>query len=141
MVLGPTKNAGVRRDAEGEDVERSEEALQGDGVGQADPPSRDAEPQPDEEVVEACMLVSDFMTLPHGDNTNIGSNGIALSGGQKQRVSLARALYVKSDLVLSDDILSGLDNDTANEVNVGRDRRQRVIALLQDQSPLHRPSH
>lgn len=69
-----------------------------------------------EEVVEACMLVSDFMTLPNGDATNIGSNGIALSGGQKQRVSLARALYVKSDLVLSDDILSGLDNDTANEV-------------------------
>ena len=53
MLLGPTKNAGVRRDAEGEDVERSEEALQGDGVGQADPAPRDAEPQPDEEVVEA----------------------------------------------------------------------------------------
>jgi translation initiation factor IF-3 len=53
MVLGPTKNAGVRRDAEGEDSERSQEALQGDGVGKADPPSRDAEPQPDEEVVEA----------------------------------------------------------------------------------------
>lgn len=53
MVLGPTKNAGVRRDAEGEDVERSEEALQGDGGGQADAPPRHEEPQPDEEVVEA----------------------------------------------------------------------------------------
>lgn len=53
MVLGPTKNAGVKRDAEGEDVERREEALQGDGVGQGDPSPRDAEPQPDEEVVEA----------------------------------------------------------------------------------------
>lgn len=53
MVLGPTKNAGVKRDAEGEDRERSEEALQGDGDGQGDPPARDAEPQPDEEVVEA----------------------------------------------------------------------------------------
>ena len=53
MVLGPTKNAGVKRDAEGQDVERSEEALQGDGVGQVDAPSRDEEPQPDQEVVEA----------------------------------------------------------------------------------------
>jgi translation initiation factor IF-3 len=28
MVLGPTKNAGVKRDAEGENSERGEEALQ-----------------------------------------------------------------------------------------------------------------
>ena len=53
MVLGPTKHAGVRRDAEGEDRERSEEALQGERGGQAPAPSRDEEPQPHEEVVEA----------------------------------------------------------------------------------------
>ncbi len=53
MLLGPTKNAGVKRDAESEDRERSEETLQGDGNGQVDPGSRDEEPQPDEEVVEA----------------------------------------------------------------------------------------
>ena len=35
MVLGPTKNAGVTRDAEGEDRERSEEAVQGDRGGEA----------------------------------------------------------------------------------------------------------
>jgi translation initiation factor IF-3 len=53
MVLGPTKNAGVKRDAEGEDVQRGEEAVQGDGGGEAPAPSRDEEPQPAEEVVEA----------------------------------------------------------------------------------------
>jgi translation initiation factor IF-3 len=53
MVLGPTKNAGVKRDAENETRERSEETLQGDGVGEDPAPSRDAEPQPHEEVVEA----------------------------------------------------------------------------------------
>ena len=46
MVLGPTKNAGVKPDAEGEDVKRSEEAVQGDGSGQAPAPARDGEPQP-----------------------------------------------------------------------------------------------
>jgi translation initiation factor IF-3 len=53
MVLGPTKNAGVKRDAEGEERERSEEALQGERGGKAQAPPRDEEPQPHEEVVEA----------------------------------------------------------------------------------------
>jgi translation initiation factor IF-3 len=53
MLLGPTKNAGVRTDAEDQDIERSEEALQDHGDGQAPAPSGDAEPQPREEVVEA----------------------------------------------------------------------------------------
>jgi translation initiation factor IF-3 len=53
MVLGPTKNAGVKRDAEGQDRERSEEAVQGERGGKAPAPPRDEEPQPHEEVVEA----------------------------------------------------------------------------------------
>ena len=53
MLLGPTKNAGVTRDAEGEDRERGEEEVQGDRGGQADAPARDEEPQAHEEVVEA----------------------------------------------------------------------------------------
>jgi translation initiation factor IF-3 len=53
MLLGPTKMAGVKRDAEDEDTERSEEAVQGNGGGQDPAPAGDAEPQPGEEVVEA----------------------------------------------------------------------------------------
>jgi translation initiation factor IF-3 len=53
MVLGPTKNAGVRRDAESEEGQRSEETVQGVRDGESPAPARDAEPQPDEEVVEA----------------------------------------------------------------------------------------
>jgi translation initiation factor IF-3 len=53
MVLGPTKNAGVKPDAESENVKRSEEAVQGDGSREADAPSRDEEPQPGAQVVEA----------------------------------------------------------------------------------------
>src|SRR6188474_2000929 len=43
MVLGPTKNAGVKRDAETEDTQRSEEAVQGDGGGEAPAPARSEE--------------------------------------------------------------------------------------------------
>ncbi len=53
MLLGPTKNAGVKTDAESEDVERGEEAIQGDGQRQADAPTRDEEPQPGAQVGEA----------------------------------------------------------------------------------------
>ncbi len=53
MLLGPTKNAGVKTDAESEDIERSEEAVQGNRNRKADPPARDEEPQPGEQVAEA----------------------------------------------------------------------------------------
>ena len=53
MVLGPTKNAGVKHDAKAEDEERSEEAVQGDGDRQADAPARDEEPQPGAQEPEA----------------------------------------------------------------------------------------
>ena len=44
MVLAPTKNAGMKRDAEAEDTQRSEEAVQADGDGQAAAPPRDEKP-------------------------------------------------------------------------------------------------
>jgi len=53
MLLGPTKNAGVKSDAKNEDGQRSEEALQGDGNGEDLAPSRDAEPQPGAQVGQA----------------------------------------------------------------------------------------
>ena len=68
------------------------------------------------QVTEATALVFDFATLPQGDLSNIGSDGITLSGGQKQRVALARALYLQADLLVLDDIFSGLDADTEEQV-------------------------
>ena len=53
MVLGPTKQAGVTRDAKAEDQQGGKEALQGDGHREAPAPERDEEPQPGEEVREA----------------------------------------------------------------------------------------
>jgi translation initiation factor IF-3 len=52
MVLAPTKNAGVKRDAENENVQQRQEAVQGDRQRQAPAPARDEEPQPGEEVVQ-----------------------------------------------------------------------------------------
>jgi translation initiation factor IF-3 len=53
MVLGPTKNAGVARDAKGEETQRSEETLQGQRSGEDPAPPRDEEPSAREEVEQA----------------------------------------------------------------------------------------
>ena len=53
MLLGPTKNAGVTRDAKAEETQRSEEAVQGDGDREAPPPQGDEEPPAHQEVREA----------------------------------------------------------------------------------------
>jgi ATP-binding cassette subfamily C (CFTR/MRP) protein 1 len=46
----------------------------------------------------------------------VGSAGISLSGGQKQRLALARAVYAKKELVILDDVFSGLDAETEEQV-------------------------
>ena len=53
MVLGPTKNAGVARDAKAEDTQGDEEALQVDGGGQAAAQEGDEGPPAEQEVREA----------------------------------------------------------------------------------------
>jgi translation initiation factor IF-3 len=52
MLLGPTKNAGVVRDAKAEETQRSQEEVQADGDREAAPPEGD-EPLPGQEVREA----------------------------------------------------------------------------------------
>ncbi|PGH13069.1 hypothetical protein AJ79_03906 [Helicocarpus griseus UAMH5409] len=97
------------------------------------------------EVIEATALNLDFETFPEADITNIGSDGITLSGGQKQRVSIARALYLQSDLLVLDDIFSGLDANTEEHVFrqvFGPDgllRRRRSTVVLCTHSVRHLP--
>lgn len=67
-------------------------------------------------VVNACALSHDFKHFPQGDHTSVGSNGISLSGGQQMRLTLARALYSRKDMLVMDDVLSGLDATTEKAV-------------------------
>ncbi|KAI1866048.1 uncharacterized protein JN550_008026 [Neoarthrinium moseri] len=67
-------------------------------------------------VLHASALDNDLDQLSSGDQTIIGSKGISLSGGQQQRISLARALYSRQQVLILDDVLSGLDSTTKAEV-------------------------
>jgi translation initiation factor IF-3 len=53
MLLGPTKNAGVSKDAKAEDIKSSEEEVQADRVGEDPAPASDEGPPAREEVREA----------------------------------------------------------------------------------------
>jgi ABC-type multidrug transport system fused ATPase/permease subunit len=65
------------------------------------------------QVITACALTEDLANFKHGDLSNIGENGVGLSGGQKARVALARAVYSQANILLLDDPLSALDQQTA----------------------------
>ncbi|KAJ5893959.1 hypothetical protein N7495_005650 [Penicillium taxi] len=67
-------------------------------------------------VLQACALEEDLGQFPSGDQSIIGSKGVALSGGQSQRIALARAVYAKRKTVILDDSMSGLDATTENHI-------------------------
>jgi translation initiation factor IF-3 len=58
MVMAPTKNAGVKKDAETEEKLGSQEEVQGDGNGEAPAPEGGSEPQSGTQVAEAEAGVS-----------------------------------------------------------------------------------
>lgn len=97
------------------------------------------------EVLETSMLLQDLAILPSGDLTKVGSNGLTLSGGQKSRVCIARALYLDSRFLVFDDIFSGLDADTEEQVfraifsPTGLLRRRNATAVLCTHSVKHLP--
>lgn len=63
-------------------------------------------------VTRACGLHDDFKQLSAGIHAIVGSDGAALSGGQKNRICLARAVYSRKQIMVIDDMLSGLDTRT-----------------------------
>jgi ATP-binding cassette subfamily B protein len=72
-----------------------------------------------EQIVAAARLAGahEFIeALPQGYDTVVGERGTTLSGGQRQRVAIARAAVRDSPIVVLDEALTGLDQDTEDEV-------------------------
>lgn len=73
----------------------------------------------DADVERAARLAGahDFvLALPHGYDTVVGERGATLSGGQRQRIAIARAAILDAPIVVLDEAMTGLDEDTEREV-------------------------
>lgn len=71
------------------------------------------------EVIESAkqaQIHPEIMTFPQEYDTLVGERGITLSGGQRQRTSLARALIADARVLVLDDALSSVDNETATKI-------------------------
>lgn len=64
-------------------------------------------------VIKQLNLDKFFNTLPLGENTLVGENGIKLSGGELQKISIARAFLKKSNVYLFDEANSNIDYETS----------------------------
>jgi ABC-type multidrug transport system fused ATPase/permease subunit len=69
-----------------------------------------------EEASRLAGLEQDLAQLENGLDTILGEKGVNLSGGQKQRVGLARALITQAPVLILDDVLSAVDNETEKKI-------------------------
>jgi len=106
-------------------------ATLADNLRYGDP---DADQATVEQAAVQARLEADIRGFPDGYGTLVGERGITLSGGQRQRTALGRALLVQAPLLVLDDALASVDNNTASAIlEAVRQQRQRTILMVSHQ--------
>ena len=87
-----------------------------------------------ERAAREARLEADIRGFPDGYNTLVGERGITLSGGQRQRTALGRALLVDAPLLVLDDALASVDNNTAAAIlRSVREQERRTVLMISHQ--------
>jgi ATP-binding cassette subfamily B protein len=83
------------------------------------------------QAAQQAQIHNEILNFPQQYETVVGERGITLSGGQRQRTALARALLIDSPILILDDALSSVDNQTATQIlrnlSEGADRKTVVF--------------
>jgi ATP-binding cassette subfamily B protein len=88
-----------------------------------------------EEVAKQAQIYQEILNFPQQYDTLVGERGITLSGGQRQRMSLARALLIDAPILILDDALSSVDNQTATNIlnNLSSERKKKTVIFISHQ--------
>jgi ATP-binding cassette subfamily B protein len=87
-----------------------------------------------ERAAREARLEADIRGFPDGYDTLVGERGITLSGGQRQRTALGRALLVDAPLLVLDDALASVDNNTAATIlRSVREQERRTVLMISHQ--------
>ena len=102
-----------------------------DNLRYGDPEASD---QRVELAAKQARLADDVKGFPDGFGTIVGERGITLSGGQRQRTALGRALLMSAPVLVLDDALASVDNNTAAAIlDSIRAQDDRTIVMISHQ--------
>jgi ATP-binding cassette, subfamily B, multidrug efflux pump len=88
-----------------------------------------------ENAAKQAQIHGEILNFPQQYETVVGERGITLSGGQRQRTALARALLLDAPVLILDDALSSVDNQTATDIlkNLSTGTRRQTVIFISHQ--------
>jgi len=86
-------------------------------------------------AADRAQIHAEILNFPQQYDTIVGERGITLSGGQRQRTALARALLMDAPILILDDALSSVDNQTATQIlqNLSSGTQQKTVLFISHQ--------
>ena len=88
-----------------------------------------------EYAAKQAQIDQEIINFPQQYETIVGERGITLSGGQRQRTALARALLIDAPILILDDALSSVDNQTATAIlrNLSEGIQRKTVIFISHQ--------
>lgn len=88
-----------------------------------------------ETAATTAQIHPEILNFPQYYDTIVGERGITLSGGQRQRSALARALLIDAPVLILDDCLSSVDNQTATGIlkNLSTGTHKKTVLFISHQ--------